>query len=331
MSRSQRRKNRGVISKANGLRVADMCGQDTGGQSYKLSQAVTRFTKHVSRSFRKSDDYLEFPADICFGEHDQDMVREYLASVDVVHVHGMYRRASGWSNISSNARWLMHQHGRLGQHLADERSADRIRRAHRVVSTINLLSYVGGDESRWIPAPLDLDAFSLLKERFPPSDEELLVAHSPTRRAYKGTDLIAAVVDRLRSEGHPVRLVLIERQTHARCLRQRARCHVTYDQMHLCYGNSGLEGMAFGQPTIVGMPPETRSEVQRILGSEPYVFAYGADDLYEAMRRLVESPGMREEYGQAGLSYVRKWHDHRVVAARVARIYEALVAGDYGG
>jgi glycosyltransferase involved in cell wall biosynthesis len=285
-----------------GLLIADMCGQDTGGQSFKLAKAITAFTPHSCRSFRKSPDYLGFPSDIRLGEHDARWVHDYLGKVDIVHAHGLYRRAQGWNApFNPRARWVIHQHGRIptkGPIWQAESREDKQRRAYRVVSTINLLPYVGGDSSRWIPAPIDLKMFQRLRrqsKRPRSARGEIWIAHSPTRRDYKGTDNIINAVETLVKEGVRARLILIEGKSHAECLRLKAMCNITYDQMHLCYGNSGLEGMAFGHATIVGMSQSVRDDVNRIVGYEPFCFATPIT-LIEVLRDLVSRPRTLQHY-----------------------------------
>jgi hypothetical protein len=157
--------------------------------------------------------------------------------------------------------------------------------------------------------------------------EAIWIAHSPTRRDYKGTEDIIRAVDGLKEEGLNVHLALIERMPHAECLKLKARCDITYDQMHLCYGNSGLEGMALGHPTIVGMSDSVREEVQRIVGYEPFCFA-SPETLRDVLRDLVQDREIRQSYGALGKRYVEEWHDHQRVAQRVARIYEQLIRGE---
>lgn len=196
-----------------------------------------------------------------------------------------------------------------------------------MVSTLNLLSFVGGDPSRWIPAPLDLGFYDGLKRAnyMAPTerDGEIRVAHSPTRRDYKGTDDIRAAVAALERRGYPVRLELIEGVSQRESIRRKSSCDIVYDQMHLCYGNSGLEGMAFGQPTLVGMPDDVRETVRDVIGYEPFVFATPAT-LERQLECLVSDEALRHHWGAVGRRYVETWHEHARVAHRVSEIYEGL-------
>jgi len=303
------------------MKIADICGTDTGGQSFKLSRAIREYTPHLSRSLRKDNNYLDFPADIEFGKHDKKFISDYLSNVDIVHCHNMYRYANGWSKINPRAKWIIHQHGRFGTRykFVDHIAADLNRDAKRFVSTINLLKYVNDDPDRWIPAPFRLSEFDDLKEKFYKPHENIRIAHSPTRRDYKNTDLLIEIV----SKFPQIELVLIEGRTNKECLEIKASCDITFDQTQLCYGNSGLEGMAFSQPTIVGMDQETRSKINEIIGYEPFVFAT-PETLKEVIIKLVASKRLRDHWGTIGRKYIEDWHDDRKVAEKMIKIYESL-------
>lgn len=296
-----------------------MCGQDTGGQSFRLSRAITEYTPHTSRSFRKASDYLDFPVDIQYGEHDEKFVADYLSNVDIVHCHNMYRYANGWGPINPKAKWLIHQHGRPGNVDWNQvKIDDKKRKAKRFVSTINLLPYVDNNQDRWIPSPIRLSEFVPNK----PGDGIIRIAHTPTNPAYKKTELLKSVVERLKKK-YPVELVLIQNKPHREALELKSKCDITFDQIHLCYGNSGLEGMAFGQATLVGMADWTRDLIKQIVGYEPYVYV-DEGGLEETLEKLITNEQYRLKMGEIGRKYIETWHDDRKVAEKMVRIYENL-------
>lgn len=217
----------------------------------------------------------------------------------------------------------MHQHGRPGHLWQAWQEEDKAHRALRVVSTLNLLHYVKLDGSRWIPAPQNIGRFDRLKAKHYKEDGIVRICHSPTRRDYKGTDFIEASVAQLKSEGLPVELVLVMNMTYAQCLALKATCDITYDQMHLCYGNSGLEGMALGHATIVGMPEWTRQIVRDVVGYEPYAFAMH-HTLTDVLRDLVCDAALRKASGEVSRKYIEDFHDHRKVAERVVGLYDRI-------
>lgn len=307
------------------LRIADMTAQDTGGQSFRLSRAVTDYTEHISRSFRRSADYLGFPSDITEEKLTRPsrraFVTEFLASADVIHVHNMYRYANGWGPLNPAAKWLVHQHGRIPTaQRAAFLAADKERGALRVVSTLNLLPYVDNDPERWIPAPIRLSEYDNLPH---PEHEGFLIAHSPTNREYKGTETFLEAVRTLQEEGLDVRAVLIENTPHADCIAIKAGCDAVYDQMHLCYGNSALEGMALGLPALVGMPDSVHEIVKQVVGLRPYV-TVTPENLETQIAKLALNKQFYRKYAKRGRHYIETVHDDRLVAVKITRHYEVL-------
>lgn len=301
------------------MRIATMQSADTGGQSYKIAKAINTHTEHEARSFIKIKDYLNFPHDILFGEHKLEFVREYLGSADIIHVHNKYRNLNGWTVLNKKAKYVIHQHGRFPEgYLPQEfKDADRQRGALRVVSTLNLLNYVDFDFNRWIPAPFDVD--NLLKLKSTHNTDNVLIAHSPTRRDYKNTDLLIETVNRIQG----LELVLIEGKTNEESLRLKAMCDITFDQMHLCYGNSGLEAMCFKQAVIAAPTDNARATILKHIGYEPYVYAT-PETLYDVLKKLTEDKEYRENCGQISYDYIKQYHDFPVVANKLINIYKSL-------
>lgn len=308
------------------MRIIDITSVDTGGQSYKLARAIREYTEHESHSFIKELDYLNFPYENILGKHDRDFAKEYFASADIVHLHNKYRNANGWYEYNKNAKWLIHQHGRFGDNtdLNEIYDTDKKRGALRVVSTLNLLPYVNNDPERWIPAPFRLSDFTALKEKYyriptVRHPRKFRIAHSPTNRTYKNTDLLIRICSKIPN----AELVLIEKKTNAEALLMRATCDITYDQMHLCYGNSGLEGMAFGQPVICGMPDRVRGAIKNYIGYEPFLFAT-PQTLMEKILLLMNDKDIFKHYSEISTKYINDWHCDKKVAERVVKIYNNL-------
>jgi len=303
------------------MKIADFCAADTGGQSYKLTSAINKYTDHKARSFVNDLNYIDFPYDILKGKNDFGFIKEYLMSVDIVHCHNKYRYANGWASINPKAKWVLHQHGRFptDQDMQEVYNTDKQRGAYRVVSTINLLKYVNNDFSRWIPAPFDIAEMEMIKKLNFIPHEKIRLAHSPTNRKIKDTELLIQIC----SEISEIELILIEGQTHAESLRLRSRCDITFDQLMIGYGNSALEAMCFGQPVISGMNDYVKGILKDYIGVESYISAT-SETLKSVLLKLVHEPEYRNLYGKLGNDYMKEWHDDKTVMNRVLNIYNKL-------
>ena len=151
-------------------------------------------------------------------------------------------------------------------------------------------------------------------------ERRIVIAHAPTNREVKSTRQFLAAFQRLQDEGHPVELELIEQATWADCLERKSRADIFFDQTQLGYGCNALEAWGMGIPVIAGAQDETLDEMERRFGHLPFYHAT-EETIYDALKELVESPELREQYGQIGYDYVRRWHDEPVVVEQLKRLY----------
>ena len=303
------------------MKIVDITKSDTGGQSYKMAKAIRDYTGEMDYSFIRELNYLNYPSDFLYEFRDQAFVNKYFSEADIIHCHNRYRYANGWAAINPDAKWVIHQHGRVPE-FEKVQDADKVRKATRIVSTMNLISYVGNDYRYWMPAPMRTSEFDKIKERIRQEgigNRKIRICHSPTRRDYKNTELLIEIVNRIQE----AELVLIENTDYKTCLQIKASCDITFDQVHLCYGNSGLEGMAFGQAVIVGLSDITRKHINDYIGYEPYMYST-LEDLEINIRKLVQDPELVKKYGAVGRKYIEDWHDDRKVALRMLEIYKGL-------
>jgi len=301
------------------MRIAHFCGPDTGGQTFKCAEMLRLYSSCDAHSFRTKNDYLDFPREFQYPEAPIS-IREFLGKLDIAHIHNNLTYARCW-RPNKDAIKIFHYHGRQ----KDNSKIYNRETAFQVVSTINLLGYnVPDEEDRWFPTPINVAKFDELRKRYHVNDDILRIAHSPTRRDYKGTDALVLAVNELKREGYPVELVLIEKTSYLECLAMKARCDIAFDQLHLQYGNSGLEGMALRQPVLVGLPDDTHKRIIEIVGYAPYVRTSRETVKQELIRLLVDREHFLK-YARLGRQYVENYHDYPVVAKKAVGIYERFM------
>ena len=220
--------------------------EDTAGQGYALKQAFDRLAPDIDFHFvRRAENYIRYPKDI-----------EWLPGDDVTgrKVEALYRRADivhimQWPRVVDPS-WpkkpmLYHHHGTVFRHHASA-YVDLARRGDKyIVSTLDLYLY-GPDVLTWQPNVCDLDA---LPKRVP--HKGLRIAHAPTNRNGKSTAAFLAACDRLRRDVE-IEVDLIERVTHAECIRRKAMADIYYDQVLVGYGVNAIEAWGMGIPVIAG-------------------------------------------------------------------------------
>lgn len=151
------------------------------------------------------------------------------------------------------------------------------------------------------------------------------ILHAPSQ-AGKGSELIRALVGRLKEKGRELEYVEISGQPNEVVLRELAECDFVIDQ---AYSDTPLAGFAteaafFGKPAVVG--GYFADQVGHWLNSEDippslYVFP---DDLEEALDKMIVDRQFRLELG----AKARRYAESRCRPAVVAAQYARLVNGD---
>lgn len=290
-------------------------GQDLAGIGIRLKQAFDRHAPDWSfHSVVMSQTYLDYPIDRPWGD-----ARDLWDLADIVHLHNNFRTAE----ILETGRKpsVIHHHGTFfRQNVRTLLRQSRKRHAVGIASTLDLY-LVAPDELEWVPAPYDVEWLANLRR--PIHDGLIRIATAPTDRAIKSTDAFLAAIGRLTLD-YPIELVLIERSDWATCLRRKATADIFFDQVLLGYGCNAVEAMGMGIPVVAGAADSTLREYERRFRSMPFYEATEGS-IYEALRDLIESPGLRSEYGRRGRDHVARWHADDVVVRQMQTIYERVL------
>ena len=189
------------------------------------------------------------------------------------------------------------------------------------------------DEQFWRP---DLPIPEEFRLRRAPG--ELIVYHgvgnfdlrAAAGRNLKGTGAVVAAVERLRSEGVPVRLEFVKNVPNREVRFIQAQADVIVDQLNYGrYGATAREAMMLGKPTICHLNRDEPRPEDRLQSIEecPLVSA-NEDTIYPVLKELLGNPDKRREIGAAGRRYAVKWHSATSCADRFERVYDRLIAGE---
>src|ERR1035437_1615685 len=133
------------------------------------------------------------------------------------------------------------------------------------------------------------------------NNESVTIVHSPTNRKYKGTDLILAVIDKIKKE-KKINFQLLENIPRPELIKIKAKADISIDQVGgtmggTGYGKAGLETLAIGIPTITNMTLDYASW----LPENPFTVANNLNELYSILNFLIENPALRIESGNKGI------------------------------
>jgi glycosyltransferase involved in cell wall biosynthesis len=198
-----------------------------------------------------------------------------------------------------------------------ERYADAV-----IVSTPDLLEFV--PDATYIPNPLDRTPWERLRTASDAHRERgpWIIVHAPTQRHIKGTKYVIEAVEKLREEGLPVELRLLEGMTHDELAKACADADVAVDQVLIGWiGQFSLEMMALGKPVIAYVRPE----LHRLQPDLP-VAASTPTALADTLRDLLLASQRRRELADRGPAWVREHHDVRRISSRILDLYGSVGA-----
>jgi len=145
-----------------------------------------------------------------------------------------------------------------------------------------------------------------------PNSTQIRIAHAPTNRAAKGSEIIIRTVRELAQELQ-VELLLIENVSYDRSIELKRSCHIFVDQVgELGYGLNSLEALAAGIPTCSSLPDQFD---QRYPG-HPFV-AVTTETLKEQLRHLIQHPALRRAIAAHAREWVEQNHDSQVTVRKI--------------
>jgi hypothetical protein len=153
------------------------------------------------------------------------------------------------------------------------------------------------------------------------ADDVVTIVHAPNHPHYKGTRYIVDAVERLRSEGEPVELRLVQGLSGDETRAVYETADIVVDQLLIgAYAQFAIECMALGRPVVCYLN-ERFARHHPEWKASPIVSAT-PDTIVDELRRLVRSPALRAELGARGPDYVRRHHSLEAVGAQMAAVYE---------
>ena len=312
-------------------------GSDTGGQGIRIKRA---FDNHAPGwTYRTMtapgvSDYIAYPQDMRWSSK---AIKDMWPELDVVHLHNNFATYDFVQRRLKAKPAVIHYHGtQFRQNSEHFLAQQRERKTPALVSTLDLY-LIAPDELEWLPAPYDADWLASLR---PDRDSSIIhIARAPTNTQIKSTDAFKTATDRLKAEGAPIEVDIIEHVTWNECLRRKANADIFFDQVILGFGCNSLEAWGMGIPVVSGVDPDraraighaiprdVEAEYIRRFGSLPYYRAT-EDTIYDALRELVESPKLREDYAILGNKWLRQFHDEPVVVKQLQNVYAQCAVTD---
>ncbi len=144
-------------------------------------------------------------------------------------------------------------------------------------------------------------------------NEEVVVVHAANHRQIKGTAHVVEAVATLRSEGLPVRLVILEHVSNKQVREAVCAADVVVEQLIGGYGLFAVEAMSSGKPVLSNlrwMDPDLRAHP--IIQNCPIIDSDTAD-LEDNLRDLIRNPEERVARGRASRDYAVRYHSYEAI------------------
>lgn len=171
-----------------------------------------------------------------------------------------------------------------------------------------------GDLGRRIPLPVDVDAIS-----FQPAQgrERVRVVHTPTRRGFKGTDLIVEAIELVRRTRDDFDFEIVEGLAYDAYLERMAGADIVIDQVHgQSPGMNGLEMMAAGKMVMTGATPLGRSFFPFMQDMPAVDASPEPPQLAADLSALLDRKRDFAALAQAGRDYIARHHGLLTVAGQ---------------
>ncbi len=157
--------------------------------------------------------------------------------------------------------------------------------------------------------------------------EPVVIVHAPNHRGVKGTEFIIEAVASLKKKGHAIDFVLLENSPNEEVIEQLRRADICVDSCIGCgYGLFAIEAMASGATVVGNLEDEQRLGVHRHFGwlNQCPVVSANIDQLEETLAYLIRNPALREELGQTGVEYVKRFHSPEMARHLFGSVYRKL-------
>jgi len=164
----------------------------------------------------------------------------------------------------------------------------------------------------------------------PPASEQRIipiVAHAPSNRGVKGTDIVLAVLNRLKREGFQFEIRLIENVPYRRALEMYADSDILIGELFTPSGGR-LDREALAAECVV-LSSLRREYIDNVPAECP-IIDVNPDTLYEELKRIIPDLSYRVMLARKGGPYVQKYHAlHSVCGNILNRLAQPRISNNY--
>ena len=305
------------------LQVVILTVVDNAGVSYRIKEAVELYSdKYKVTQIQARRHIHNHPTDIVMmeaGVIGTYKAQSLVTNADLIHFKGdeadFYKpREAMHLSLPKDIPILHSVEGTLWRdatHPVAQR--DMYDTPYKYVITHNLLDHDDTGEWKYIPQPFDCDN-SPYRWKWPKKGKPI-IAHSPTNRDLKGTDIILKVLEDL-----DVEVVLIENVPVEESIQMKKDATIFIDSICIGgYGVSAQEAMQYGIPSIGGYGYKESG----VIGLDK-LMDYSC--LYNKLKELLNDPQKLEEISKDTYKRVKEHHGYKATGEKWSKLYDEVLS-----
>ena len=302
------------------MNILFLSGQDIGGWGWRVSKAINKYTKWKAKNAVYHQTYLGYPIDAWIYGMDHEAIKNLLEWADFYILRWMdqdlmFGKLKLQKYLKPN-NFLIKLHGseaRTGLWLYWFHPILRAFPNTMIVTSFDYtIASLAGFNCYHIPHMIHLDELPDVKRQV---SEPIKIAHAPTDRNKKNTELFLKTVAKLKDAGYKVEAEIIEHMKWNKCIQLKAQCHITYDQVGYVstFGMNAIEGWALRQPVIAEVDHWTLSIYPEL---EEFLIQANERTLLTQIKNLLDNQDLIEELGEKGRKFVEQYFDAKKVVKR---------------
>ncbi len=151
------------------------------------------------------------------------------------------------------------------------------------------------------------------------SARPIRIGHAPTNRDVKGTDIIIDCIERLKSVGYAVELVLVEGKSHADAKEIYKSIDILVDQLFAgWYGGLAVEAMALGKPVVCYIRNEDLLFIPGKMRDELPIIVADQSNIFDVISQILDMPRSDlHALAKRSRKFVETWHNPLLIAERI--------------
>lgn len=173
-----------------------------------------------------------------------------------------------------------------------------------------IMHYVSIDPIIWTPI-------------YQTNNSKIKIVHAPNHRALKGTQYLIAACEKLKNDGYPIELIIVEKMNNEDAKKIYEQADIIADQfVGGWHGLFAIESMALGKPVLCYMREDLLRGNPR--AKDCPIVSANPDNLKENLIKLIKDKNLRIELGKRGRKYIEKYHTKDYIGSQMDKIYRKL-------